>query len=278
LVQGVKALWRYPEIDPVAFALGPVTIYWYGLMYVAGFAGGLGLGLFRAKKSPLWNRDRVLDLLFYVAVGLVLGARIGYMLFYDFYGFMAQPWQLVILWRGGMSFHGGLIGVILAMLWCTRRSGLRFFQAADFVAPLAPVGLFTGRIGNFINNELWGNVTDSPLGMWVYDPQIGDMVRKYPTQLWEAMLEGLILFAILWSYTSKQRPEGAPAGLFLFFYGIFRFFVEFFRAPDPQLGYLAEGWGTMGQVLSLPMVAMGAGIIIWACLRNTQDVHPASIS
>ncbi len=257
-------MWQYPEINPVALALGPIKIHWYGLMYVVGFTVGWRLGLLRAQTKSDWNRDRVSDLLFYAALGVVLGARIGYMLFYDLPGFLAQPWQLIMVWQGGMSFHGGLIGVILAMVLFGRKSRLQFFQVADFIAPIVPIGLFFGRIGNFINGELWGKITDSPLGMWVYDPQFQRMVQRYPTQLLEALLEGLILFSILWIYSIKSRPEGATAGLFLFCYGIFRIFVEFFRAPDIQLGYLLWNWVTMGQILSLPMVALGAVFILWA--------------
>ena len=256
--------------------LGPIQIHWYGLMYIVGFAAGWRLAIFRAKKMPDWNRDKVSDLLFYVAVGVVLGARLGYMFFYDFAGFMAEPLRIVEVWQGGMSFHGGLIGVILAMVLYARKTGLRFFQVADFVAPLAPIGLFFGRIGNFINGELWGKITDSPLGMWMYDPQLQVMVRKYPTQLLEAFLEGLMLFAILWGYTAKPRREGSTSGLFLLGYGVFRFCVEFFRAPDAQLGYLMWDWVTMGQILSLPMVIIGVGFIEWANrrdapARNTPD-------
>jgi len=263
-------VWHYPEMNPVAFALGPIWLHWYGFMYIVGFAGGFWLAVHRARKLPAWNRDRASDLLFYVAVGVVLGARLGYMFFYDFAGFMNEPWRIVKVWQGGMSFHGGLIGVILAMFWYARKSRLRFFQVADFVAPIVPIGLFAGRIGNFINGELWGKVTDSPLGMWVFDPQLQRMVQKYPTQLLEALLEGLVLFAILWGYTTKSCPEGATSGLFLLCYGIFRFCVEFFRAPDAQLGYLVWNWVTMGQLLSLPMLAIGAGFIVRAYRRDVQ--------
>ena len=261
-------MWHYPEINPVALALGPFKIHWYGLMYLLGFGVGWRLGLLRAKTKSDWNHDRVSDLLFFAVCGVVLGGRIGYMLFYDLPGFLAQPWRLVMVWQGGMSFHGGLIGVILAMVLFARKSKLRFFQVADFVAPIVPIGLFFGRIGNFINGELWGKITDSPLGMWVYDPYLQRLVQKYPTQLLEAMLEGVVLFGILWIYSIKSRPEGATSGLFLFCYGIFRIFVEFFRMPDAQLGYLLWNWVTMGQILSLPMVVFGAGFMIWAYRKS----------
>ncbi len=264
-------MWQYPAIDPVALALGPLEIHWYGLMYIVGFAGGFWLVVHRVEKLPAWNRDRISDLLFYIVLGVILGGRIGYMCFYNFADFAAHPWRLVMVWQGGMSFHGGLIGVIGAMYAYMRKSGMRFFQVADFVAPLVPIGLFFGRIGNFINSELWGKITDSPLGMRVYDPHLQMMVRKYPTQLLEALLEGVALFLILWAHSAKPRPVGATSGLFLFVYGSFRFFVEFFRAPDAQLGYLLWDWVTMGQLLSLPMVVIGAGLFVMTNRRHASS-------
>jgi len=257
-------MWSYPAIDPVALALGPITIHWYGLMYVIGFAAAWLLGLYRAKSSPLWDKDNVGDLLFYAALGVVLGGRIGYVFFYDFATLLANPLSLVMVWQGGMSFHGGLLGVTLAMLLFARKQGLSIFSVADFVAPLVAIGLGLGRIGNFINGELWGKLTDSPLGMWVYDPMLQTMVQKYPTQLLQAFLEGLVLFVLLWWYSSTSRPAGAVAALFLVGYGVFRIIAEFFRAPDAHMGYLAGDWLTMGMVLSLPMIVIGVALMIWA--------------
>lgn len=257
-------MWSYPAIDPVAFALGPVAVHWYGLMYLIGFAAAWLLGLQRAKTSSFWSKDLVSDLLFYCAFGVILGGRVGYVIFYDFDGLVANPLSLFFVWQGGMSFHGGLLGVIVGMWLFARKTQQSLFSIADFVAPLVTIGLFAGRIGNFINGELWGKTTESALGMWVYDLELQQMVQKYPTQLLQALLEGLVLFVILWIYSSKPRPAGAIAGMFLFFYGMFRGFAEFFRVPDPQLGYLAWNWLTMGQLLSLPMILIGAGLIYYA--------------
>jgi phosphatidylglycerol:prolipoprotein diacylglycerol transferase len=257
-------MWSYPEIDPVALALGPIAIHWYGLMYVIGFAAAWFLGLVRAKKSDVWDKDKVSDLLFYCALGVVLGGRFGYVLFYDFSGFIANPLSLFMVWQGGMSFHGGLIGVTIGMWLFARKLKISLFSVADFVAPLVTIGLFAGRIGNFINGELWGKITDSPLGMWVYDPVLNETVQKYPTQLLQAFLEGLVLFVLLWWYSSKPRPAGSVAGRFLIAYGVFRIVAEFFRMPDAHIGYLAGSWLTMGMVLSLPMILIGLGLMGWA--------------
>lgn len=266
-------MWSYPAIDPVALALGPIAIHWYGLMYVVGFAAAWLLGLYRAKSSPLWDKDNVGDLLFYAALGVVLGGRMGYVLFYDFANLLANPLSLVMVWQGGMSFHGGLLGVTLAMLLFARKQGLSIFAVADFVAPLVAIGLGLGRIGNFINGELWGKLTDSSLGMWVYDPMLQTMVQKYPTQLLQAFLEGLVLFVLLWWYSSTSRPAGAVAALFLVAYGVFRIIAEFFRAPDAHMGYLAGDWLTMGMVLSLPMIVIGVALMIWAYRQKNELVR-----
>lgn len=268
-------MWTYPEIDPVAVALGPIAIHWYGLMYVVGFASAWFLGLVRARTSPVWDKDKVSDLLFYCAVGVVLGGRVGYVLFYDFAGFIANPLSLIMVWQGGMAFHGGLLGVTLAMWLYGRKIGLSIFSVADFVAPLVTIGLFAGRIGNFINGELWGKITDSPLGMWVYDPLLNETVQKYPSQLLQALLEGLVLFALLWWYSSKPRPAGSVAGLFLAAYGVFRIVAEFFRVPDAHLGYLAGNWLTMGMLLSLPMIIIGVGLMVWAYRQQAGLVKGA---
>lgn len=262
-------MWQYPHIDPVALSLGPLQIHWYGLMYLAGFASFYFYGSWRAKKHPDWNSERIGDFLFYGAMGVILGGRIGYVLFYDLSHYLAAPLDVLKVWQGGMSFHGGLVGVSLAMWLYARKVQLSVLAVADFVAPLVPLGLFFGRIGNFINGELWGRVTDSRLGMAVYDPQLAQVVTKYPTQLLEAFLEGVVLFIILAIYTRKPRPLGAVAGLFLVGYGAFRFFVEFYRLPDAQLGYLWLDWVTMGQLLSLPMIALGLVLMMRKTVKQS---------
>ena len=257
-------MWTYPEIDPVALSLGPLTIHWYGLMYLAGFAFFWAVGRHKAKSTPYWTADHVSDFLFYGALGVILGGRLGYSLFYDFSHYLQHPIEIFYIWQGGMSFHGGLVGVSVAMIWFARKIKAPLFVVTDFVALLVPAGLFFGRMGNFINGELWGKVTDSEWGMRVYDPLLNQVVSKYPTQLLEALLEGVVLFTVLWFYARKPRPLGAVTGLFVGLYGSFRFFVEFYRMPDPQLGYLLWDWLTMGQVLSLPMILFGFGLWFWS--------------
>jgi phosphatidylglycerol---prolipoprotein diacylglyceryl transferase len=252
----------YPEIDPVAISIGPLAIRWYGLMYLVGFAAGWWLGRRRAARPASgWSPEQVGDLVFYAALGVIIGGRLGYVLFYDFAGLAADPLLILKVWQGGMSFHGGLIGVLLAMWWYGRSLGKGFFEVTDFVAPLAPLGLAAGRIGNFINGELYGRITDAPWGM-VF-PNAGPLPR-HPSQLYEAFLEGFVLFAILWIYSARPRPAMAVSGLFLAGYGVFRFLVEFVREPDAHLGYLAWGWLTMGQVLTLPMILGGAALLVLA--------------
>lgn len=247
----------FPHFDPVALQLGPVAIHWYGLMYLLGFLAGWWLGRLRAAAPGSgWRNDEPSDLLFYGAVGVVLGGRLGYVVFYDLGSYLQDPAAVLQVWRGGMSFHGGFLGVLVAMAAYARRSGRRFFQVTDFIAPLVPPGIFAGRVGNFINGELWGAPTDLPWGMVVGGPYWGDEPR-HPSQLYEAALEGLALFLILWLYSRRPRPTGAISGLFLVGYGVFRFVVEFVRVPDAHIGYIAFGWLTMGQLLTLPMVVFG---------------------
>jgi phosphatidylglycerol:prolipoprotein diacylglycerol transferase len=255
---------KYPNIDPIAIKLGPLKVHWYGLMYLLGFAAAWFLGKSRAKKewTPVNTDEQVSDLIFYCALGVILGGRVGYVLFYNFDKFLENPLWLFKVWDGGMSFHGGLIGVILAMLYFSKKIGCTFFQLADFVAPLVPIGLGAGRIGNFINGELWGKVTNVPWAM-VF-PGSGDGLPRHPSQLYQFALEGVALFCILWWFSSKPRPRMAVSALFLLCYGCFRFFVEFFRQPDVQLGYLDWGWLTMGQLLSAPMILIGALALVWA--------------
>ncbi|MGL5007430.1 MAG: prolipoprotein diacylglyceryl transferase [Plesiomonas sp.] len=255
----------FPHIDPVIFQIGPLALRWYGLMYLVGFVFALWLGSRRAAKpNSGWTKDDVENLLYAGFFGVFLGGRIGYVLFYNFDLFLANPLYLFKVWEGGMSFHGGLIGVITAMCIFAYRTHRPMFAVADFVAPLIPFGLGVGRIGNFINGELWGRVTHVP---WAMVFPEGGPFPRHPSQIYEALLEGLVLFIILNLFVNKPRPTGSVSGMFLVFYGLFRIFCEFFREPDAQLGFF-DGWLTMGQLLSVPMVLAGIGLIIWAYRRN----------
>jgi len=274
------AMLSYPDIDPVALTIGPLKVHWYGLMYLIGFAVFWALGRYRAARPDSgWSADMVDDVLFYGVVGVIVGGRLGYMLFYGFDQIRADPLNLFKVWQGGMSFHGGLVGVMLAMWLFARRHGRRFFAVTDFIAPLVPVGLLAGRIGNFINAELWGRATDLPWGMRVPCHRVPEHCAGlapgsiwspplHPSQLYEAGLEGLALFLILWTFSNRPRPTMAVSGLFLVCYGLFRFAVELVRTPDAQLGYLAFGWLTMGQLLSTPMIAFGLVLLILAYRRR----------
>jgi len=259
---------EYPQIDPVVFSLGPLQVHWYGMMYLFGFAGAWLLGGWRAVRRPDWSRDDVSDMILYGAIGVVLGGRLGYILFYKFGWYLEHPADVLRIWEGGMSFHGGLLGVLLSLWLFARRNGRHFFQVTDFIAPLVPVGLFFGRIGNFINQELWGRTTDAAWGM-VF-PLAGP-VPRHPSQLYEAGLEGLLLFAILWWYSARPRRLGAVSGLFLVCYALFRFVAEFAREPDAHLGFIALDWLTMGQLLSVPMLLAGIGIIAWSRGNGLPD-------
>ncbi|MFZ2314041.1 MAG: prolipoprotein diacylglyceryl transferase [Gammaproteobacteria bacterium] len=252
----------YPAIDPVAFHIFSWPVYWYGLMYLVGFLGAWLLLAWRTKVSPRgFTQDQVSDLVFYGALGAIIGGRLGYMFFYDGAALWANPWLILQTWKGGMSFHGGLIGVVLALFFCSRKMHKPMLALTDFGAPVVPIGLGAGRIGNFINSELWGRVTDAPWGMIFPN---GGAAPRHPSQLYEAGLEGVALFLILWIYSRYPRPLGAVSGLFAILYGIFRSFVEFFRVPDVQIGYLAFGWVTEGQLLSLPLIAIGVVLMVWA--------------
>jgi phosphatidylglycerol---prolipoprotein diacylglyceryl transferase len=258
----------HPGFDPVAVKLGPLAVHWYGLMYLLGFLGFWWFGVRRAALPHInWPRERVSDLLFYGVVGVILGGRLGYTLFYNLSSFLAEPLSILRIWEGGMSFHGGLIGVLVGFWWFGRVHKLKFFDVGDFAAPMVPIGLFTGRIGNFINGELWGAPTTLPWGM-VF-PHAEDALPRHPSMLYEAFLEGLVLFAILWWFASKPRPRMAVGGLFLLGYGVFRTAVEFVRLPDDHIGYLAgTDWLTMGMLLSAPMWIAGGGMMLLAYRRR----------
>ncbi|WP_346837765.1 prolipoprotein diacylglyceryl transferase [Microbulbifer sp. SAOS-129_SWC] len=264
----------YPQIDPVAIDLGTYTIpfidkvvhpqiHWYGIMYLLGFLAAWRLALRRAAKpwSPV-IKSEVEDMILYCAIGVVVGGRLGYMFFYDFPQLVAEPLSLLRVWEGGMSFHGGLVGVMVAAAVYARKVGTTFPALIDFVAPLVPIGLGLGRIGNFIGGELWGRPTDVPWGM-VF-PRDPEQLVRHPSQLYQATLEGLVLFCALWWFSRKPRPRLAVGGLFLLLYGIFRFSVEFVRQPDAQIGYEWFGWMTRGQELCLPMIAAGIAILVWS--------------
>lgn len=253
----------YPSIDPVAVSLGPLHIHWYGLMYLCGFAGAWWLGRVRAVRYG-WTTEQVEDLLFYGAIGVILGGRLGYSIFYDFANNIENPLNIFKIWQGGMSFHGGLLGVLTAFWLFSRKTGKSYFEISDFIAPMVPIGLFFGRVGNFINGELWGKVSDVP---WAMVFPTGGPLPRHPSQLYEAGLEGVVLFLVLWLYSAKPKPVGAVSGLFLLGYGLFRSMVEFVRIPDTQYGYFAFDWLTMGQILSLPMILLGLFIIVRAYRR-----------
>ena len=248
-----------PPIDPIIFSIGPLDLRWYGLMYLIGFAAAYYLAGLRLARTS-WSKDQLSDLLFWGFLGVILGGRIGYVFFYQFEMFLADPLYLFRIWAGGMSFHGGLLGVIVALWWFARKSNSALLTVGDFIAPLVPIGLGAGRIGNFINAELWGRTTDVSWG--IIFPGAGS-VPRHASQLYEFALEGLVLFVMLWLYSNKPRPMGAVSGLFLAAYGSFRFFVEYFRQPDAHIG-LYNGFISQGQILSLPMVIGGIGLMLWA--------------
>lgn len=259
----------YPDFNPVIFSIGPLSLRWYGLMYIIGFALAWWLAKRRARRPDInWTGDQVDDVIFYGALGVILGGRLGYILFYKFEHFLSEPAILYRVWEGGMSFHGGLIGVFLAFWLFSRRYKKRLFEVSDFIVPMIPLGLGFGRIGNFINNELWGKPTDLPWGI----VPTGAVQALHPSQLYEAFLEGLVLFVILWLYSARPRPLMSISGLFLCCYGLFRFIVEFVRLPDADIGYIAFDWLTMGQILSLPMIIIGVIMFMIAHKKSTGRV------
>ena len=261
----------YPDIDPVALALGPIKVHWYGLTYIGGLAFAWWLARRRAviqPYSPL-QRDQVDDLIFYAAVGIVLGGRLGYALFYGFGRLADDPLWLFRVWEGGMAFHGGLLGVLVAMAVFARQQGIEWGRLMDFVAPLTPLGLALGRVGNFIGQELWGRASDVPWAMVFPKDPLG--LARHPSQLYQFALEGVLLFVVLYWYTRQPRPTWSAAGLFLLGYGLLRSFSEFFRQPDAHIGFEAFGWLTRGQLLSIPMLAGGLLLMIWAYRRQPSN-------
>jgi len=259
----------YPEIDPIAISIGPLAVRWYGLMYVIGILGGWWLGRVQARRpwSPL-TVEQVDDLVTWIALGVILGGRVGSVLFYNFGDFVQNPLMLFQIWKGGMSFHGGFLGVALALWLYSRKAGVPFFAITDMIAPVVTVGLGAGRIGNFINGELWGKPTDVPWAVVV------NGVPVHPSQLYEACLEGLVLFLLTWTFARKQRPLKSVTGVFMVGYGLARFAVEFVRVPDAHIGYMAWGWLTRGQVLTAPMILVGL-VLLYLAYRRPNTLATA---
>ena len=260
---------RYPALDPVALQLGPLKIHWYGLMYLLGFAAAWLLAVRRTRQpwAPV-ARHQVEDLVVYSALGVVIGGRLGSGLFYNLDTWLADPLWIFRLWEGGMAFHGGLLGVLVALGLYARKIDRSFLAVADFAVPLVPIGLGLGRIGNFIGQELWGRAADLPWA--VVFPRDPEGMARHPSQLYQAALEGGVLFAILFWYSRRPRPTGAIGGLFLALYALFRFLVEFVREPDSHIGFDLFGWLTRGQLLSLPMFATGLALMAWAFYRDRR--------
>jgi phosphatidylglycerol---prolipoprotein diacylglyceryl transferase len=259
----------YPNINPVAFHVHTWPVYWYGLMYLVGFLGGWAVLALRIKVSDRgFTQDQLSDIVFYAAIGAIIGGRLGYVFFYDWERFAAEPSLILQTWKGGMSFHGGLLGVLAGMWLCSYKMKKPFLAITDLIAPAVPIGLGAGRIGNFINGELWGKITTMPWGMIF--PEAG-IFPRHPSMLYEFLLEGVVMFLILWIYSRKPRPLGAVSGLFALCYGVFRFVVEFFRVPDPQIGYIAMGWLTQGQLLSIPLILIGELLLVRAYKRQDKQ-------
>ncbi len=285
----------HPQFDPVAISFGSaIQIHWYGLTYLLGFLMAYILLNYRAKHRDGWTADMISDLMFYGMLGVILGGRIGYVLFYQFSDFLANPVYLFKVWEGGMSFHGGFLGVMFAMWYASRKYKMTPFQVWDFIIPAVPTGLFFGRMGNFINGELWGRVSEGDYKWLMLFPQArsadGELIQanpqlqeiatkvgeyyilpRHPSQLYEAFSEGLLLFVIIWWYSSKPRPRMAVTALFLLGYGFSRFIIEFFRQPDADQGFILFGWMTKGQILTLPMIIGGIIMLIIAYRRAIYD-------
>ena len=261
---------QYPNIDPVAIHLGPIKIHWYGLMYIFGLFSEWFLLSYRARRMP-WSPvkpEQVGDLILYSVFGIVLGGRIGYIIFYNLSFYIHNPLQMLYLSDGGMSFHGGFLGMLLVVWIYSKRYNINYVNLGEFIIPSIPIGLGAGRLGNFINGELWGRVTDSPIGM-VFPT--GGSLPRYPSQLFELFFEGIVLFTVLWLVTVKKRPRYLVSGLFLFLYGCARFICEFVRQPDPQYGFILFNWMTMGQILSLPMIIIGIAILIFVYIKTKNN-------
>ncbi|MCB1691206.1 MAG: prolipoprotein diacylglyceryl transferase [Pseudomonadales bacterium] len=259
-------MWKYPDIDPVIISIGPLAIHWYAISYMVGIGVVWWLLSRRVKARSLpWTGDDIADLAFYGMLGVILGGRIGYMLFYNFDVLLDKPLTIFRIWEGGMSFHGGMLGVLVAMFVYGIQKRRHFFDITDFIAPAIPIALGCGRLGNFANAELPGRVTDLPWGV-VYP---GDVVARHPSSLYQFILEGPVLFTILWTFSMKPRPRMAVSGAFLVGYGCLRFISENFRAPDPQLGFIAFGWLTMGQLLCVPMVLFGIAFLLYSYRTQT---------
>ncbi len=261
----------YPQIDPIALQIGPLAVHWYGITYLVAFGLFMLLGVLRLRHEPFaslrgpqaWSRRDVEDILFLGVLGVIVGGRLGYCLFYKPGYYLAHPLEVFAVWQGGMSFHGGLLGVAAALLWFARSRQRPLLQVADFVAPCVPTGLAAGRVGNFINGELWGRFAPPDLPWGMVFPQSGSMLARHPSQVYQFLLEGLLLFVLLWLYARRERRPGQVAAAFLVGYGALRFTAEYFREPDSFLGLLSLGM-SMGQWLCLPMIASGAALWLWA--------------
>ncbi|MDH5479640.1 MAG: prolipoprotein diacylglyceryl transferase [Nitrosomonas sp.] len=260
----------HPQIDPVAISIGPLSIHWYGLMYLIGFVLFILLGRYRIKRNPnsVFNNDMLDDALFYGMLGVVLGGRLGHVLFYQFGYYVENPHLILAIWEGGMSFHGGFLGVLFAMYLLARKHQLNWLTVTDFIVPLVPLGLGAGRIGNFINAELWGRPTDVSWGM-VF-PYVDELPR-HPSQLYQFALEGIVLFLLLWIYSAKPRAMGAVTGMAIAGYGVLRSFAEFFREPEDGFMGVETLGITMGQWLSIPMILVGVSLIIWSNRQSQTE-------
>lgn len=275
----------YPKIDPVALQLGPLAIHWYGLTYLVAFGLFMALAIMRLRHEPFasvqgpgaWSRRDVEDMLFAGVVGTIIGGRLGYCLFYKPEFYLANPLQILFIWQGGMSFHGGMLGVIASQVWFARTRSKPGWQVLDFVAPCVPLGLASGRVGNFINGELWGRFADPTLPWGMVFPQSGSMQPRHPSQIYQFLLEGLLLFLILWFYARKERRPAQVSAVFLVGYGTMRFIAEYFREPDAHLGLLALGM-SMGQWLCVPMILAGVALWIWAEMREDKRSRSARAS
>lgn len=256
---------EYPNIDPVAISIGPLDVHWYGLMYLLAFGTAWLLARYRiSKPGSTWTSEQISDLLFYCAMGIILGGRMGYVLLYNFGQFLQDPIWLLRVWEGGMAFHGGLLGVVIALGLFSHKYKKNLFDVGDFMAPFVPIGLMFGRVGNFIGGELWGRAADPEQVPWAMVFPRADELYRHPSQLYQAALEGFLLFLVLWFYSSRPRPQKAVSAAFLLGYGIFRTIAEFFREPDAHIGFDVFGWMSRGQLLSIPMIIIGLILLIIA--------------